>query len=150
LLSAKSHIDSLVREFALATHGEASGASAALPPRLAELFNIVTTRFGAPREAIKRQALAAAAARLARTNLDLSLPLSAADAGEEYLAALEEIEGYARAARLLTVESPPQHVAFRRWYVNALVDQLRAIGAGREPPSTPTFEQYLLGTLDVV
>jgi hypothetical protein len=63
--------------------------------------------------------------------------------------ALEEIEGYTRAARLLTLESPPQHVAFRRWYINALVEQLRAIAAGREPP-TPTFEQYLLGTLEVV
>ncbi len=150
LLAAKCHIDSLLREFALATGGAASGASAALPPRLADLLDVVTTRFAAPREAIKRQALAAAAAGAARTRLNLSLPLSAADAGEEYLAALEEIEGYTRAARLLTVESPPQHVAFRRWYVKALVDQLRAIGAGRVPPPAPTFEQYLLGTLDVV
>ncbi|ABW16126.1 protein serine phosphatase with GAF(s) sensor(s) [Parafrankia sp. EAN1pec] len=78
------------------------------------------------------------------------MPLDAADAGEEYLAALEEIESYARAARLLTLESPPQQVAFRRWYVGSLVTQLRIAARGGVPEPVRTFEQYLLDTLDEV
>lgn len=148
LLAAKSHVDGLVREFALASVGAAAGSSGPLPGRLAELLRIVTTGFAEPREALRRQALAAAAAGRGRTQLTMSLPTSAADAGEVYLAALEEIESYARAARLLTVASPPQHVAFRRWYVRSLIDVLRAAAAGRPSRPVPTFEQYLLDTLD--
>ncbi|WP_242423776.1 SpoIIE family protein phosphatase [Frankia sp. EI5c] len=148
LLAAKNHVDGLVREFALATAGAESGSSEPLPGRLAELLRIVTTRFAAPREAIKRQALAAAATGAPRTQLDISLSPRSADAGEAYLAALEEIESYARAARLLTLQSPPQHIAFRRWYVRALVEQLRAVEAGEARPATPSFEQFLLDTLD--
>ncbi|WP_235498011.1 ATP-binding SpoIIE family protein phosphatase [Frankia sp. R43] len=148
LLAAKNHVDGLVREFTLATTGAQAGSSGPLPTRLAELLRIVTTRFSEPRKAIKRQALAAAAAGLPRTTLDLALSPRSAVAGEAYLAALEEIESYARAARLLTLQSPPQHVAFRRWYVRALVDQLRALEGGGGPITTPSFEQYLLNTLD--
>ncbi|WP_225438782.1 GAF domain-containing protein, partial [Candidatus Frankia nodulisporulans] len=156
LLAAKNHVDGLVREFTLAASGAASGASVAVPERLAELLTIVTTRFAGPRMAIKRQALGAAAAGHPRTPLELVLPSSAAADAEQYLAALEEIEGYARAARLLTVESPPQHVAFRRWYIGSLVAQLRAAehtagqNTGLGPAATRSFEQYLLDTLDVV
>ncbi|EIV92330.1 SpoIIE family protein phosphatase [Frankia sp. QA3] len=150
LLAAKHHVDGLVREFALAASGAASGASAAVPERLAELLGTVTTRFTGPRQAIKRQALAASSAGRPRTPLELVLPLSTATDAEQYLAALEEIEDYARAARLLTVESPPQHVAFRRWYIGSLVEQLRAAERGEGTVTTRSFEQYLLDTLDVV
>ncbi|WP_308204991.1 SpoIIE family protein phosphatase, partial [Frankia tisae] len=150
LLGAKHHVDGLVREFALAAGGAASGASAAVPERLAELLGTVTTRFAGPRQAIKRQALAAASAGRPRTPLELVLPLSTAADAEQYLAALEEIEDYARAARLLTVESPPQHVAFRRWYIGSLVEQLHAAERREGTVTTRSFEQYLLDTLDVV
>ncbi|CAO5235802.1 SpoIIE family protein phosphatase [Frankia sp. AgKG'84/4] len=150
LLAAKNHVDGLVREFTLAVGGAASGASSAVPERLGELLTTVTTRFSGPRQAIKRQALAASAAGHPRTPLELVLPPSAADDAERYLAALEEIEDYARAARLLTVESPPQHVAFRRWYIGSLVEQLHAAERGRGTVLARSFEQYLLDTLDVV
>jgi anti-sigma regulatory factor (Ser/Thr protein kinase) len=148
LLAAKNHVDGLVREFALAAGGAASGASGMLPPRLAELLATATIRFARPREAIKRQALEAVAAGAEWTRLELALPLDAAQAGEDYLAALEEIESYARAARLLTVESPPQHVAFRRWYVGSIVQQLRLAARGEAPKPVRSFEQYLLDALD--
>ncbi|MCK9898227.1 SpoIIE family protein phosphatase [Frankia sp. AgB32] len=150
LLAAKNHVDGLVREFTLAVGGAASGTSAALPERLGELLTTVTTRFAGPRQAIKRQALAASASGHLRTPLELVLPPSAADDAERYLAALEEIEDYARAARLLTVESPPQHVAFRRWYIGSLVEQLHGAERGGGPVVARSFEQYLLDTLDVV
>ena len=150
LLAAKNHVDGLVREFALVAAGTATGLAVAVPERLAELLTTVTRRFAGPRQAIKRQALAAAAAGRPRTPLELVLPASAAADAEQYLAALEEIEGYARAARLLTVESPPQHVAFRRWYIGSLIEQLRAAERGETPSRPRSLEQYLLDTLGLV
>lgn len=143
LLAAKSHVDSIVREFALAASGASSGESSAVPPRLAELISQVTTGFAEARRLIRQQAIEAAAAGQRSTRLELSLPASAADAGERYLTALDEADEYARQARLLTLEAPPQHWAFRRWYVSSLVDQLRAAADGRPLPDPPSFEDFL-------
>src|SRR5207302_1269019 len=84
-----------------------------------------------------------AARNEASTELRLTLPASAADAGERYLAALDEADRYARGARLLTLETPPVHRVFREWYVGALVDQLRAVAAGAPPAPIMTFPQRL-------
>ena len=82
--------------------------------------------------------------------LELSLPPEAADAGVAYLRALDEADAYCRAARLLTLETPPQHRVFRRWYVGAIVDQLRAASAGLPAPPPETFEERLLREIDAV
>jgi len=150
LVSAKAHVDSIVREFALVSSGAASGQTPAVSADMTRLIDAVTGRFAQARESIKRQAIAAATAGEERTRLVLTLPLSAADAGREYLQALDEVDAYARAARLLTLETPPQHRAFRQWYVESLVDQLQALAHGEEPPRTPTFEQFLLDELSIV
>ena len=150
LLSAKAHVDNLVREFTLAASGAASGHSASVPLHLANLIETVVHRFAEARQAIKRQALAAAARGDERTELTLELSADAADAGEDYLAALDAADSYSRAARLLTLETPPQHRLFRRWYVESLVDQLRRTVAGENPPPPQTLEQRLLAELQVV
>lgn len=148
LLSAKAHVDNLVREFTLAARGAESNVSGQLPPHLASLIETVVTRFSEARQAIKRQALTAANLGLSHVRLELSLPASAADAGEEYLRALDEADSYCHAARLLTVESPPQHRLFRQWYVGELVAQLRAADAGLPPPRPMSFDERLLLEFD--
>ena len=150
LLAAKGHVDNVLREFALAEAGAQSGSTAQVTPDLARLIRTVSTRFADARRAIKAQALKAVAAGRERTSLVLTLPVTAADAGREYLAALDEVDAYARAARLLTLESAPEHRAFRRWYVTALVDQLGAVGRGESPPAPPSFEKFLLDELGTV
>ena len=148
LLAAKTHVDNLVREFILLTAGAESGRSSPVPLHLAELIEEVVHRFAEPRQSIKRQALAAASRDEAHVRLELTLGLDAADAGEDYLRALDEADGYCRAARLLTLETPPQHRVFRQWYVGELVAQLRAAGAGQPIPGAEPFEQRLLRELD--
>jgi serine phosphatase RsbU (regulator of sigma subunit) len=150
LLAAKTHVDNLVREFTLLSAGARSGQSSPVPPHLAPLIEDVVNRFAEPRQVIKRQALAAAGRQQTHVRLDLRLPVEAADAGEDYLRALDEADAYCRAARLLTLETPPQHRVFRQWYVGELVSQLRAAAAGRPPPPAQPFEQRLLRELDVV
>jgi GAF domain-containing protein/anti-sigma regulatory factor (Ser/Thr protein kinase) len=144
LLEAKAHVDSVVREFALASSGASTGSSSAVPRQLAELIETVVHRFADARLSIKRQALAAASRGDVRTSLTLSLPLTAADDAEAYLAGLDEADSYARAVRLLTLETPPQHRTFRRWYVHSLVGHLRAAAAGAQPPPLENFEHRLL------
>jgi serine phosphatase RsbU (regulator of sigma subunit)/anti-sigma regulatory factor (Ser/Thr protein kinase) len=143
LLEAKAHIDNLVREFTLAS-AAATGESAQLPTDLAELVQTVVHGFSAARSGIKRQALESAARGEVETVLSLRLPASAADAGEKYLAALDEADGYARSARLLTLETPPVHRVFRRWYVQSLVAQLRAQVDGDALKPQQTFLQQLM------
>src|SRR4051794_40047354 len=143
LLEAKAHIDNLVREFTLAS-AAAGGGSAGMPADLAELVQTVVHGFSAARSSVKRQALESAARGDVETVLSLRLPASAAEAGEKYLAALDEADGYARSARLLTLETPPVHRVFRRWYVESLVAQLRDQVNGDAPQMPQTFLQRLI------
>ncbi len=142
LVAAKTHIDNLVREFRLAVSDD--NAVGGVPEHLARLMQSVVHDFADARDAIKRQALAAARRGEPRTELTLHLPLVAAAAGERYLAALDEADAYARAARLLTLETPAPHRLFRRWYVQAVTDQLRDVAAGRAPSPIMPFETRML------
>ncbi len=150
LLEAKVHVDSLLREFILTTRGAASGVTARVPAHLATLVEAVSSEFSEARQSIKRQAAAAATRGDRRTTLVLTLPAEAADAGERYLAALEAADAYARDARLLTLEAPPQHRVFRRWYVGSLVRALRAAAAGGPVPETVEFEAFVLAEFDAL
>src|SRR4051794_3598709 len=150
LLAAKSHVDNLVREFTLAAAGASAGVTAAVPPHLAALIERVVGRFAEARVSIKRQALTAANQGAPRARLALDLPAEAADAGEEYLQALDEADAYCRATRLLTLETPPRHRIFRRWYVQEIIGQLRSMAAGEQPDPTQPFEDRLLQEIDRV
>lgn len=146
LLSAKAHVDNLLREFTLAQSGD---TRATISPEFGALIEDVVSRFAEARHVIKRQAVEAAQRGAPRTGLTLTLGLDAIEAGERYLDALDEIDAYARAARLLTLETPPQHRVFRRWYVEGIVTQLRAAAAG-ETPIMETLERRLLREVGVI
>lgn len=151
LMAAKAHIDALIREFALMASG-ATGGRTPVPAELTTLIERVVGNFSEARQSIKRQALRAVDAHDARTQLSLYLPLSAADAGLAYLAALDEVDAYCRAEQLLTLESPPSHRVFRRWYVEELAAGLhRAADPEESDPHTPeSFETRLLREFDTV
>lgn len=147
LLAAKMHIDNVVRELMLVRAEEVS-SGVSLPAPMATLVTAVTEEFAKARAEIKRQALDAAKHDKPVVELVLNLPLPAADAGERYLAALEEADRHARAARMLTLAPPRSHQAFRRWYVQELVDQLRTSARGEIPPPPEPFSQVLAAEVD--
>jgi hypothetical protein len=107
----------------------------------------VVGNFAEARQSIKKQAVRSAQAHDPRTRLTLYLPLSAAAAGRAYLAALDEVDDYCRAERMLTLATPPAHRVFRRWYVEELV---AGLGRASDPDSadaarlSETFEDRLL------
>lgn len=146
LIEAKAHVDNVVRELTLASSADQSG-DADLPDHLAALVERVVYGFRDARDAIKRQALAGVRRGETQTTLRLNLPLSAADAGEAYLAALDEADAYSRAARLLTLETPPEHRLFRHWYVEGVVKQLRQLAAGEDPTPVKPFEELLISEI---
>ena len=111
LLAAKAHIDALIREFALLASGAAGGATSPVPQEFSALIERVVGNFSEARQSIKKQALRAAERGEPRTQLKLFLPLAAAEAGLEYLAALEEIDSYCRSEQMLTLETP-RHTSF--------------------------------------
>jgi hypothetical protein len=147
LLESKAIAENIVREFRLeaatARTAEQAGSTALIPAELADLLATVVHDFAAARGAMKRQALAAAQRGDREVQLVLTLPASAAQAGEQYLAALDEADRFARNARLLTLETLPVHKVFRRWYVQRLVDELRAAAAGSSAPPATTFAEAL-------
>ena len=146
LLAAKGHVDNLVREFDIIATGAVTGVPV-VPGHLEQLLAIVTDRFAEARLSIKQQALRAAHRGEVRTRLELELPVSAADAGEEYLHALDAIDDYSRANRLFTLETEPEHRIFRRWYVEQIVGQLRAAAAGQPSGPAQTFDARVLEEL---
>ncbi|HWC39318.1 MAG TPA: SpoIIE family protein phosphatase, partial [Acidimicrobiales bacterium] len=150
LLAAKIHTDNLIREFSLALVGAESGASARVPEELARLIATVTTEFADLRRELKEQALAAQARGDERTHLRLSLTPRALRNGERYLEALDEADAYCRAGRLLSLEMPPQHKVFRRWYVGELTRQVQRSLEGLPPDAPRTFEDRLLDELSVL
>jgi GAF domain-containing protein len=147
LLAAKAHIDNVVREMTLLKADQAAGGNP-MPEPIARLVDVVTGEFGYARSEIKRQALAAANRGDSEVELVLTLPASAAYSGERYLAALDAADRYARASRLLTVSAPVLHRVFRRWYVEALIEQLRAAQAGDPPPRPPEFSEALAAEVE--
>ena len=147
LLAAKSHIDDVVRELELVS-SQAGTTGEPLPDPVRLLIEAVTREFAPARAAIKRQAIESAARGELVTELTLQLPLSAADAGERYLAALDEIDRQSRSARMLTLAPPRSHVAFRRWYLRGLIDQLRAAAGGEALQPPEPFPQVLADQVD--
>jgi hypothetical protein len=147
LVSAKTHIDNVVRELALMHPDAPEDAS---PLASIDKLARVAEDFAEARREIKVQAVAAARRGDVYTDLVLSLPQSAAAAGVRYLAALDEADRHAKAIRFLTVAAPPSHRVFREWYVRGIIAQLRAAGLGQPtPPSTP-FSLVLAAELDRV
>ncbi|MST35040.1 GAF domain-containing protein, partial [Acidimicrobiaceae bacterium USS-CC1] len=142
LVAAKAHLDNVVRELVLLRGGEAA-SGVALPDEVAELVEIVTGSFAAARSQLKQQAMAALTAGQELTELVLHLPTVTARAGERYLDALDELDRYARAARMLSLAAPVEHRLFRRWYVRTIVEQLGALAAGREAPRARPFQLVL-------
>ena len=139
LLEAKRHVDNIVRELTFE-----QAAAGPVRPELELLIETVTRGFSRARAGIKEQAAAAASRQDHQTELVLTLPASSVQAGERYLVALDEVDRYARQARLLTLETPPLHRLFRHWYVSALVEQLRAQAAGELPPEPTPFVEVLV------
>ncbi len=125
---AQQHVEELLREFALIQAGAAhlDGSSLHVPRRLMELVQTLTARFAGVNDAA-RDRLDAAIVRGDAVIADhvLTLPPEAGPASVALGAMLDECDAWCRQGKdLLTLATPPQLLAYRRWYLAEVVTQL--------------------------
>lgn len=122
---SSEHSDELLREFAL-IHEEGSDH---VPARLLALIEELRGRFGSFAEG-PRQAMEDAVARGDATiDVHYQVPPEVAAAARRLGILLDEADEFCRSGDLLTLATPPDGVAFRRWYLEEFEFQI----AGRPP-----------------
>ncbi len=143
-VAAKDHLDGLLREFALAgaTHG------GPLAHEVVQRIRAAVVGFADGRAQLRRQLTAARGRGEERVVVAFQLPATAAEAAEDYLAALAEADTFARDRRLLTLESPVAFRVLREWYVGAVIAGLRSAAQGLPQPVPESFERRLLVELE--
>jgi hypothetical protein len=142
---ATEHGEELQREFALIAYGrERSDNRREMPRRLLSLIATLQGSYGG--FTTQQEDLLDRAIRSGQSTLDLTfqVPADAAEAATALRALLDEADDYCREGKhLLTLATPPDLVAYRRWYLGEFVDQIR--GAAPTPwsksPGAPVDPQ---------
>ena len=123
LSRAQDHNLTLVREMALVHTADERGVA---PARLLWLSHHLDQRYaafnGAPRQRLQK----AIEGDESHVDVTYRVPADAADAAIELGAALDEVDEYCKTGDLLTLVTPPDALAFRRWLLNEFVVQLRS------------------------
>lgn len=133
---ATDHQDTLRRELALVEAGEPAAAGA----RLVELSEAYRARYG---EFTRPQNTAIAeAAEDGTLDLAYEVPAEFADAAEQLGLLLNEIDELCAAGELVTLVTPPEALAYRRWFLGEFIHQIRE---GRDPVPWPGFEEAVRG-----
>jgi hypothetical protein len=137
-LEATRHMGEIAREFALISFGERSGVNEHVPAQLLELVDDLRGRFRGDTEAIRAQVEAAAHDGNYTVDIELPADETAAEITERITDLLDAADEFCRSGDLLTLAAPPQVVAWRHWWRDQVVGQVRE---GAEPlPWTPVTQ----------
>ncbi len=129
-LRTSEHGDELMREFALVAASSRERDRAAVPVRLTALVEELRARFSGFTLGPESHLAQAAERGDATVDVDYSVPADVAQAVAELDALLDEADEFCRTGDLLTLASPPEAVAFRRWFLGEFVRQ-----AAGDPPT---------------
>ena len=131
---AAAHQEALQREIDIISIDDQSAA----PARLLVLIDEVQERFGGLSEHPAAELQAAIDRGAATVDLTYVVPPDAAEAAERLLQVLDEVDEYCRRGEhLLTLASPPEVVAYRRWFLGEFAAQLRGAAPTPWSPSGP-------------
>jgi anti-sigma B factor antagonist len=126
---ATDHNLTLMRELALVHAADETGTA---PARLLWLSHHLDDQYAAfnaePRETLQR----AIEGDQSHIDMTYEVPAHAAEAAAELGAALDEVDEYCRQGDLLTLVTPAEALAFRRWLLGEFVAQIRD-GADPQP-----------------
>jgi hypothetical protein len=138
----QEHSAELVREMYLMAqqlHDEPTPQTMAehpLPARLLDLVNELGQRFAGFTTAQDLRLTEAINAGLPSIDLVYELPLAAAEAAQHLSDIFDEADEFCLAGQhLLTLATPPDLVAYRRWFLSEIIGQL----GGGSPSSWPEF-----------
>lgn len=123
----RRHLDDLVHELQIVQVGRMQGQEVA--PALARALGEFLERYAVPRDALFKQARAAAVRGEPIVDLETTLPAEAAVTVDTMIELLEEADALARAGLVLTLPASDEISRFRRWAVS----EIRRQAAG-EPP----------------
>lgn len=138
---ASEHSDGLFREFALIDRSEADEHG--VPHRLLRLIDELHKGFGSF-TARPSAAMAEALARGdERVDLVYEVPAQVKEAAISLLRLLDEADAFCLAGRhLLTLATPPEALAYRRWFLGEFVAQTDG-----SPPRS--WDDFVAGSRDV-
>jgi hypothetical protein len=132
---AQEHVDGLLREFTLLAAGS-RGTEAHVPAALLELVQEIQQQYDGVTTDQELELDRAAAADTTSLDLTYMVPPSAADACVRLGEMLDAADRYCQAGEhLLTLATPTESVAFRRWYLDEFIGQI----AGRPAMSWPQW-----------
>ncbi|MHB8328778.1 MAG: hypothetical protein ACYDD6_03995, partial [Acidimicrobiales bacterium] len=123
LVRASAAHDELFREFRLLVERHPARSSPAVPGRLLDLVDELGTRFPGFTTGADAQWRAAVRRGDARVDLHYRLPRDVGPACEAYDLLLDEADEFCRSADLLTLATPPEVVALRKWALWEFVRQ---------------------------
>jgi hypothetical protein len=124
-LEASRHTAEIVREFALISFGERSGVNEHVPDRLLELVTELRQRHKRSTDAIRARFEEAAQAGATAVDLELPADEAAADITERLTDLLDAADEFCRSGDLLTLASSPDVVAWRHWWRDQVLRQVR-------------------------
>lgn len=127
-LQAQEHADGLLREFTLIAQDRASGNAHTVPARLLAIVDELSAQFAGVSSGPEAERDAAIDRGEHSIDLHYRVPHTAADASRHLLSILDEADAYCRSGdHLLSLATPPQELAFRRWFLGEFIDQLAGV-----------------------
>lgn len=143
-LAAKSqeHFQELLREFLLIS-SDSNGSVDHVPARLLQLVEVLTQQYGGINStAEERLEAAIACGDKVIDDHVLDMPTAAGPAAQALGDTIDEADRYCREGQhLLTLATPDDCVAYRRWYLSQCIEQ----AAGSPPVSWPEFARTAPG-----
>ncbi|HVF06069.1 MAG TPA: hypothetical protein VNA20_14605 [Frankiaceae bacterium] len=131
---ATEHHAELMREFQLLAFDDDPRTE--VPARLVELIAELNASYAGVAETADAEREAAIARGDESVDLTYRVPPGAAEACERLERMLAEADEFCRSEQLLTLATPAEAAAFRRWYLREFVAQL----SGAEPTPWPAAE----------
>lgn len=133
LSKGQQHGDELQREFAHIASPLTD--SDRVPDRLLSLSAQLRSQYGSYTAAVEDQLEAAKARGDAAVDVTYQVPRSAAGHAEQLGALWDEVDDFCRDGDLLTLETPPDILAFRHWFFDQFISQIE----GADPTPWPQY-----------
>lgn len=123
--SSQAHSDELMREFRLLAEQMRQEGSDGVPRRLIELVNALEGQYSNFTETQEDEIEAAIASGAATVDLTYKLPAHIGDGVRALGTVLDEVDELCREGQhLLTLCTPPDQVAYRRWFLEEFTRQI--------------------------
>jgi hypothetical protein len=134
---SRRHMEELTREFQFIAKGDTAGT----PARLIALVERVGTRFAGLNDTAASRVEDALKRGEEQVDVVYRVPRAASDACAELNAMLDEADDFCRHGELLTLATPGDQVAFRRWFLDEFVTQLAGGAPTAWPGAPPNRDQ---------